>query len=121
MAKRTAKVEERTSVVTDASLSFFEKYINNPSPTGFVRGGQRLWLEYIEPYVDGTYIDNYGSDVGIINSEAEYKVVIEAHADAISWFVNYISKDGLIYVIRNAGSDDQIAPSKRVTFHSDKG
>jgi len=57
----------------------------------------------------------------VINPKAKYKVVIEAHADEISWFVNYITKEGLIYVIRNGGSDHQIAPSKRVIIHGDKG
>ena len=49
------------------------------------------------------------------------KVVIEGHADEISWYVNYISDNGLIYVIRNGGSDHQIAPSKIVNIHTDKG
>jgi len=44
-------------------------------------------------------------------------VVIEAHADEISWFVNYISDDGYLYVIRNGGSDFQIAPSMRCLIH----
>jgi putative aminopeptidase FrvX len=113
--------EAKSAVVTAKSLDFFEKYINNPSPTGFEWEGQRMWLDYIKPYVDDTYIDNYGTAVGIINPKAKYKVVIEAHADEISWFVNYITKDGLIYVIRNGGSDHQIAPSKRVNIHTDKG
>ncbi|MEY3678181.1 MAG: hypothetical protein RI924_322 [Bacteroidota bacterium] len=108
-------------VVTKKSLDFFEKYINNPSPTGFEWDGQKLWLDYIKPYIDEYYVDNYGTAVGVINPKAEYKVVIEAHADEISWFVNYITKDGLIYVIRNGGSDHQIAPSKRVNIHTDKG
>lgn len=121
MAKKSSKEVEHQSVVTKESLTFFEKYINNPSPTGFEWAGQRLWLDYLKPYVDDTYIDNYGTAVGIINPKAKYKVVIEAHADEISWFVNYITKDGLIYVIRNGGSDHQIAPSKRVNIHTDKG
>src|SRR5690606_21262025 len=50
-----------------------------------------------------------------------YKVVIEAHADEISWFVNYITDDGYIYVRRNGGSDHQIAPSKRVNIQGEKG
>ena len=58
---------------------------------------------------------------GIINPDAKFKVVIEAHADEISWFVNYITDDGYIYVIRNGGSDHQIAPSKRVNIHTKKG
>ncbi|QQS94959.1 M42 family metallopeptidase [Sphingobacterium spiritivorum] len=122
MAKKSEKIEKKhIPIVTKESLSFFEKYINNPSPTGFEWEGQRMWLDYLKPYVDTTYIDNYGTAVGIINPDAPYKVVIEAHADEISWFVNYITKDGLIYVIRNGGSDHQIAPSKRVNIHTDKG
>lgn len=122
MAKKSSKEEgTHQTVVTTKSLAFFEKYINNPSPTGFEWEGQRLWLDYLKPYVDKTYIDNYGTAVGIINPDAKYKVVIEAHADEISWFVNYITGDGLIYVIRNGGSDHQIAPSKRVNIHTDKG
>ena len=113
--------KQHVPVVNDASLTFFEKYINNPSPTGFEWKGQEIWLDYIKPYVDEYYTDNYGTAVAVINPKAEYKVVIEAHADEISWFVNYITTDGLIYVIRNGGSDHQIAPSKRVNIHTDKG
>ena len=56
-----------------------------------------------------------------IYPEAKYKVVIEGHADEISWYVNYISDNGLIYVIRNGGSDHQIAPSKVVNIHTKNG
>ncbi|MFD1630608.1 M42 family metallopeptidase [Pseudopedobacter beijingensis] len=119
MAKK--KAQEKQEIVTKKSLQFLEAYINNPSPTGFEYKGQKLWLDYIKPYVDEYYVDNYGTAVGVINPKAEYKVVIEAHADEISWFVNYITNDGLIYVIRNGGSDHQIAPSKRVNIHTDKG
>ncbi|GAA4332113.1 M42 family metallopeptidase [Mucilaginibacter gynuensis] len=121
MAKKKTDTPEHTPVVNETSLSFFEKYINNASPTGFEWKGQEMWLEYIKPYIDEHYVDNYGTAVGIINKDAEYKVVIEAHADEISWFVNYITSDGLIYVIRNGGSDHQIAPSKRVNIHTDNG
>ncbi|MBE7174844.1 MAG: M42 family metallopeptidase [Mucilaginibacter polytrichastri] len=121
MAKKKANEQAHKSVVTEKSLGFLERYINNPSPTGFEWEGQKLWLEYIKPYIDDHFVDNYGTAVGIINPEAEYKVVIEAHADEISWFVNYITNDGLIYVIRNGGSDHQIAPSKRVNIHTEKG
>jgi putative aminopeptidase FrvX len=113
--------EKHIPIVTENSIKFFEKYINNASPTGYEWEGQRLWLDYIKPYTDTHYVDNYGTAVAIINPDAPYKVVIEAHADEISWYVNYINKEGLIYVIRNGGSDHQIAPSKRVNIHTDKG
>src|SRR5471030_689514 len=121
MAKKKPDAAKHVAVVNETSLSFFEKYINNPSPTGFEWKGQQLWLDYLKPYIDEYHVDNYGTAVGIINKNAKYKVVIEAHADEISWFVNYITSDGLIYVIRNGGSDHQIAPSKRVNIHTDSG
>ncbi len=108
-------------IVNKKSVQFLEKYLNNCSPTGFESEGQKLWLDYIKPYVDDHYTDKYGTAVAVINPEAEYKVVIEAHADEISWFVHYITNDGLIYVRRNGGSDHQIAPSKRVDIHTDNG
>ncbi|NDI99920.1 M42 family metallopeptidase [Flavobacterium sp. LaA7.5] len=109
------------SILTDNSINFLEKYLNNPSPTGYESGGQKIWMEYLKPYVDTFITDTYGSAVGIINPDAPYKVVIEGHSDEISWYVNYITDNGLIYVIRNGGSDHMIAPSKRVNIHTKNG
>ncbi|MDI9341752.1 MAG: M42 family metallopeptidase [Sediminibacterium sp.] len=109
------------SILTPQSKTFLKAYLNNPSPTGFESSGQKIWLDYIKPYIDEYFVDTYGTAVGVINPKAEYKVVIEAHADEISWFVHYITKDGFIYLRRNGGSDHQIAPSKRVNIHTDKG
>ena len=107
--------------ISKSSEKFLEKYLNTPSPTGFESAGQKVWLDYVKPYIDSHIVDTYGSVVGIINPEAKYKVVIEAHADEISWFVHYITDNGFIYLRRNGGSDHQIAPSKRVNIHTDKG
>lgn len=112
---------KKNRIITKESESFLRKYINNPSPTGFESTGQKMWLNYIKPYIHQHFVDTYGTVVGIINPDAKYKVVIEAHADEISWFVHYITKDGFIYLRRNGGSDHQIAPSKRVNIHTDKG
>jgi putative aminopeptidase FrvX len=109
------------SILKKSSITFLEQYLNNPSPTGYEAEGQKLWMDYLKPYVDTFITDTYGTAVGVINPDAPYKVVIEGHADEISWYVNYITDDGLIYVIRNGGSDHQIAPSKRVNIHTKKG
>jgi len=108
-------------MLTDESMNFFKDYINTASPVGFESSGQKKWLEYITPFVDTTFTDPYGTAVGVINPKAEFKVVIEAHADEISWFVNYITPEGLIYLKRNGGVDHQIAPGQRVFVHGKKG
>lgn len=108
-------------IIDKKALTFLEAYLNNAAPTGYESNGQKLWMEYMKPYVDTFITDTYGTAVGIINPDAKYKVVIEGHSDEISWYVNYIADNGLIYVIRNGGSDHQIAPSKWVNIHTKKG
>jgi putative aminopeptidase FrvX len=103
------------------SRDFLYAYLNNASPTGFESSGQQLWLDYLKPYISERIVDVYGTAVGVINPKGAYKVVIEGHADEISWFVNYITEEGYIYVKRNGGSDHQIAPSKRVNIHTANG
>lgn len=120
MAKKT-KEKKQKPVLNDNSYTFLKNYLNNPSPVGFESSGQKLWLEYIQPYIDSSFVDPYGTAVGIINPDEPFKVVIEAHADEISWFVNYITNEGLIYLKRNGGVDHQIAPAKRVIIHGKKG
>ena len=109
------------AVINQKSEDFLRKYLNNYSPTGFESSGQQIWLDYIKPYIDEYRVDNYGTAYGIINPESDYKVVIEAHADEIAWYVHYISSEGFITVSRNGGSDHLIAPAKRVVIHTKKG
>ena len=109
------------SILTKKSIEFLEKYLNNASPTGYEWEGQKIWMDYTKPFVDEFITDTYGTAVGVINPNANFKVVIEGHSDEISWYVNYITDNGLIYVIRNGGSDHQIAPSKWVNIHTKKG
>ncbi len=109
------------SIITASSEKFLKKYLNNPSPVGHESSGQKLWLSYLKPYIDKWDIDNYGTTFAVINPGQDYKVVIEGHADEISWFVHFINEDGYINVVRNGGSDHLIAPSKRVNIHTKNG
>jgi len=120
MSKETKKEHKKHHVLHKDAMQFFETLINTPSPTGSEWKGQKVWMDYIKPYVDKIETDSYGSAVAIINPDAKFKVVIEAHCDEISWFVNYINDDGIIYVIRNGGSDHLIAPSKVVDIWTKK-
>lgn len=109
------------NVLTPQSEDFLQRYLNNFSPTGFESSGQQLWLDYITPFINHWESDAYGSVYGVIHPEKPFKVVIEAHADEISWFVNYITEEGFLHVIRNGGSDPLIAPSKQVFIHTATG
>mgnify|MGYP003580223543 FL=1 len=103
------------------TFQFLERYINNPSPTGFERKGQKMWLDYLMPYIDDHYMDNYNNAVGIINPEHKYKIMLESHGDEISWLVNYIGEKGFLHVIPNGGADADVCPGKRALIHTNQG
>ncbi len=121
MAKAARIANSKKTILPPVSLDFLKKYLNTPSPVGFESGGQKIWLEYLKPYIDTYFTDAYGTAVGVINPDAKFRVVIEAHADEISWFVNYINPEGLMYLKRNGGVDHQVAPGQRVIIHGTKG
>lgn len=60
MAKAKTTKPEKTSKSTKAkkdffnesSMSFITTYMNNASPTGFEASGQKIWLDYLKPYID---------------------------------------------------------------------
>ncbi|HQW26548.1 MAG TPA: M42 family peptidase, partial [Saprospiraceae bacterium] len=81
-------------MIDKKSKKFLKEYLGNASPTGHETKGQELWLDYISPYVHEWHTDVYGTAYGVINPGKKYKVVIESHADEISWYVNYISDKG---------------------------
>ena len=56
--------------------NFLFSYLNNASPTGFEAEGQKIWLNYIKPFIDDYHVDHYGTVYGVINPKAEFKVVI---------------------------------------------
>lgn len=116
-----AKSKRSPFSISEKSMEFLKTYMNTASPVGSETNGQKVWLNYIKNYVNNTFTDPYGTAVGVINPNKNFKVVIEAHADEISWYVNYITPEGFIYLKRNGGVDHQIAPSQRVIIHGKKG
>ena len=105
--------------INRASEKFLEAYLNNPSLTGFEKRRTKA-LARLHHAVHRRVHRGHLRDGRKINPEAKYKVVIEAHADEISWFVHYITSDGFIY-LRCKVQHHQIAPSKRVDIHTKNG
>jgi putative aminopeptidase FrvX len=108
-------------MLDNTAIRFLRNYINNSSPTGYEMNGQELWLKYLRPYVDDYFQDNYYNTVGVINPNAPFKIMLEAHADEISWLVNFIDEKGFIYVLKNGGADEHVTPGRHVKIHTSEG
>ena len=105
----------------DESLAFLRKLINTPSPSGHEVRGQRVWLDYVEPYADETFTDAYGNAVAVLNKGGSPRLMLAAHADEIAMVVNFINSEGFIYVRKLGGVDPAITKAQRVTIHTRQG
>src|SRR3954462_9815028 len=103
------------------SLSFLRTLVNTPSPVGHEVRGQRVWLDYAKQYADETFTDAYGNAVAVLNKGGSPRVMLAGHADEIALTVNFINKDGYIYVRKLGGVDPAIVRAQRVTIHNKQG
>ena len=105
----------------DESLKFLETLLNTPSPSGHEFRGQRVWLDYARQYSDETYSDAYGNCVATLNKGGSPRIMLAGHADEIGMTVNFVNKEGFIYVRKLGGVDPAITKAQRVVIHSKKG
>src|ERR1043165_3635679 len=105
----------------DQSLGFLRNLINTPSPSGHEVRGQRVWLDYVRPYADETFTDAYGNAVAVLNKGGSPRLMLAAHADEIAMVVNFINREGFIYVRKLGGIDPAITKAQRVTIHTRRG
>lgn len=101
--------------------TFLLDYIRTHSPSGCEYKAQDVWKNHIKDYVDRFETDCHGNVIafkhGQFNMNGAPSIMIEAHCDEISYIITKIDPNGLIYVHRNGGSDEAIAPSKKVLIH----
>ena len=105
----------------EESIKFLQLLVNTPSPSGHEVRGQRVWLNYVSNFAEETFTDSYGNAVAVLNKGGSPRIMLAGHADEIAMTVNFINKDGFIYVRRLGGVDPAIVRAQRVTIHNKQG
>jgi endoglucanase len=94
-----------------------------PSPSGWERDGQKLWLQAVKPLADRVESDPHGNAWAVLegsDSKAP-RVMLEAHADEIGFIVRHIDDKGFLAVGPIGGSDRTLAPARRLRLFGSKG
>lgn len=84
-------------------LKFLNNIIKSPSPVGYEDQVIKQVVEYTKDMADDYIYDNFGSVTTVYNKNANFKVMLAAHADEISLIVNGYNSDGTLTVSRNGG------------------
>ena len=100
---------------------FLQKILTTPSVTGFEEPVQGLVREYIAPFADTIQTDVHGNVIAARNPNAPLRVMLAGHCDQIGLIVNYIDKEGYIYVLTVGGWDIQNLVGVRVRIWTASG
>jgi putative aminopeptidase FrvX len=106
------------------SLTFLRTLLDTPSPSGFERPGQQVWLSYVRPFADKVWNDAYGNCFASVEpaggkpGQKPFTVALCGHADEIGLMVNHFDSNGYVYCRSIGGIDAGSIVGKRVQFTS---
>ena len=110
--------------MNDDARTFLDELLDTPSPTGFEREGQRVWVNNLRPHADTVESDVYGTAWAVLEGSEKGtapRIMLDAHVDEIGYMVKHITDKGFLHVDRIGGSDRAIARAQRVRILTDNG
>lgn len=103
------------------SLAFLKELVQTPSPSGFEHQAQQLIREELSTIADEVSTDVHGNVTGVLNPEAEMRVMLAGHVDEIGMMVTHVSEKGYIHCAAIGGVDATLVPGQRVLIHNRRG
>ncbi|WP_027416425.1 M20/M25/M40 family metallo-hydrolase [Aneurinibacillus terranovensis] len=100
--------------MNEISKQFLTDLLSTPSPSGLEMEIQKKWMKYVHGFADVVKTDAAGNAIGIINPDAEFKVLLAGHCDEIGFVINRIDDDGFLYVDKVGGISHKPAIGMKV-------
>ena len=108
-------------MIDKTSMKFLEQLLNSCSPSGYEMEAAKVFKAYMDKFAHKVEQDVMGNTIGILNPEAEFKVMLAGHYDEIGFQIVHISEEGLLYFRNNGGIDKLNVPSSEVVILTAKG
>lgn len=100
---------------------FLKSLLDTPGPTGYEEKVVEVWRDYVKQHIGSAEIDTHGSGYGIVNPDADRKVMVVGHADEVGLIVKYVDDSGFVYVGPAGGVDPAVLLSQRVQIITGEG
>lgn len=96
---------------------FLESLIECPSPSGDEIAIQKLWINEVKEFAHEIRTDFTGNAIGILNPNADFKVLLAGHCDEIAFMITHIDDKGFISVRKAGGINPKLALGSRVRIY----
>lgn len=103
------------------ALQFFKTLMATPTPSGWEHEGQNVVADYMGRYADSVETDIHGSVHGVMNPDADVRVMLAGHCDEIGLMVQHIDEKGFLYMSCVGGIDVRLLQAERIVIHSARG
>jgi hypothetical protein len=97
----------------DKAAKIFWQPAARPIALGNESAHQRIWLDYVKRFAQ-VDTDHSGTAIGMLNPEAEFRVLLAGHSDEIAMMVKRIDERGFIYFTNAGGIKSALLPGLKV-------
>ncbi|SDM12991.1 M20/M25/M40 family metallo-hydrolase [Sediminibacillus halophilus] len=94
---------------------FLMELLRTPSPSSMEMNIQKKWIDYVKPFADKVITDNAGNAIGVLNPDAEFKILLAGHCDEIALVINRIDEQGYLHFDKMGGINPKAAIGMKVT------
>ncbi len=102
-------------------VSFLERLLEEPGPSGFESRPARTWRSEAETFAEKVWSDVHGNSFAELGSDRRPRLMLAGHADEIGLQITHIDEDGFLYVDGIGGWDPQVLVGQRVRVMGGKG
>ena len=102
-------------------ISFLERLLDAPGPSGFEVRAARVWREEAEAFASDVKVDVSGNSYATVNPGGSPSVMLAGHIDEIGLQVTHVDEQGFLYVDEIGGWDPQVLVGQRVTVLAKDG
>jgi putative aminopeptidase FrvX len=102
-------------------ISFLERLLDAPGPSGFETRAGRVWRDEAETFARDVRVDVSGNSFATVNPEGSPRVMLAGHIDEIGLQVTHVDEKGFLYLDGIGGWDPQVLVGQRVTVLGREG
>lgn len=103
------------------ALTFFQRILEIPSPSGYETPLQKEVRAYVAPFADEVRTDVHGNVMAVKNADAPLRVMLAGHCDQIGLIVGHVDNEGFLYVQAIGGWDPQVLIGQRMSVWTADG
>ncbi len=96
-------------------ISFLERLLDAPGPSGFETRPARVWREEAETFATDVRVDVSGNSFATVNPDGAPRVMLAGHIDEIGLQITHIDEKGFLYFDGIGGWDPQVLVGQRVS------